>query len=699
MLKESINLDNNDTQETSVIKKYKDGLDRNTGQHINDDRSFVVTDSNIDIRNNDYYEKYWMYNFDAPLNTFSYFYYNRNLCDIFSNLSLKASKALNHNSLNIYILSVYPIGAVIINVCTYTNSGYVRSILGSRRYFFEASHLPSSMLIKKYKLLKNTYQAYIQDQAKNTSLDIGKRQISVKKDEPFSIFKNISAFFFNKKSKKRRSNAEASIASTASTGSRSKDFKKLIEINKQKFLDLYVNFIELDEKENIKIRDIDTIMIDEENTVDVYLEECLHNKKNNSKNDSDSQSTEKYDNNKNDPEALKNLVKKYGSMVNYITKPLGNLMPTEEFELIKKDYGRNKGILERIKNIRCKKDVNKIFLSLREFYITEFNYYKLMNKFNIGYLKRFLDQRTSSSDKNGMLKKTMFNNIFGHFLEVIKTEQAFLGSLLNNLGVASSDMQKQYLDKEGEKVIEDVISMKFDQMEKGIASGGENINVNFERVVLGVFKSFTQNVKNFKSYKYFCTTYSHSLELIKQNFKHKYIKNVFDKDNIISEIESYFILPVQRIIRYKLYLEGMYKSMFNSDGNGVIHMNNSKITSRAILSIMVEAIRLVAEFLQVLNDDRERYEMGRLAFMVQGKVNNCPSNILTKSRGYITQLPCMLYFSNGSNNKKTQTSNISLFLYTDIIMVVERDGEGTNIFQGDKDTQYNYLKHSELINT
>ncbi|ELA48450.1 hypothetical protein VCUG_00059 [Vavraia culicis subsp. floridensis] len=164
-----------------------------------------------------------------------------------------------------------------------------------------------------------------------------------------------------------------------------------------------------------------------------------------------------------------------------------------------------------------------------------------------------------------------------------------------------------------------------------------------------IFVFFDHYVELMEKYKGFFTLYSmHDITPILES--KKVLLGSFE-----GGLEGVFILPVQRMVRYKQFLEKFYKY----------------IDARFITKRFTDALTKLSNFIFELDRERFCFESGRKAFIIQKRVENCPPDILNVKRAFKRQL----------NGDIAGIVRLTFFLYNDIIMVAARSSNETDVFK------------------
>ncbi|ELQ75602.1 FYVE finger containing protein [Trachipleistophora hominis] len=180
-----------------------------------------------------------------------------------------------------------------------------------------------------------------------------------------------------------------------------------------------------------------------------------------------------------------------------------------------------------------------------------------------------------------------------------------------------------------------------------------------------IFAFFNQYVELMDKYKGFFTLYSmHDITPILESKK-------VSLSEFEGGLEGVFILPVQRMVRYKQFLEKFYKY----------------VDARFISEQFTDALTKLSNFIFELDRERFCFESGRKAFIIQKKVENCPPDILNVKRAFKRQL----------NGEIARVVRLSFFLYNDILMVAARSSDETDIFK-ESDLRLRFIKYIPLQN-
>ncbi|KAF7684653.1 T-lymphoma invasion and metastasis-inducing protein 2 [Astathelohania contejeani] len=287
---------------------------------------------------------------------------------------------------------------------------------------------------------------------------------------------------------------------------------------------------------------------------------------------------------------------------------LGNKMKKEEFVLLKRRK-RLEGELEVSViglNGKGKESRSGKYHSLMELVDTQRNYISHLHDFMNEFIEPLKGCFNTIEEY-----QTYINDIFGPLIKVYNFE------------------------KELSKLLEEAI--------EGCDPEGNNVD---EKIDL-VFEMFFSKMEDFYEYYDYFTKYNDTLEKIKNKKTDKSFKKILCNKNAKMDIEGYMILPVQRLVRYKLLLRNIYKFM-NKESKCI-----GKIES------VLHSFDLL---LQRLNEERGVYDGVRLSFKIQRIVKDCPPDILKNNRIFISQLDCL----------DSSDSYLTLFLFTDMLIIAGR---------------------------
>ena len=184
-----------------------------------------------------------------------------------------------------------------------------------------------------------------------------------------------------------------------------------------------------------------------------------------------------------------------------------------------------------------------------------------------------------------------------------------------------------------------------------------------------ICQTFKDQCFFFKMYSHYINNYDRLLELLHSNeFKrNKRLQNFLkSKVNENKPIESFLILPIQRVPRYKLLLTELKKYLnkkidLNTKNNALF--DNTSIHDK--LNSLTEALNNITLICNDINEKKKQIDAIKQCIKIQNKLKGLKSSILKPHRKFIKEYKL---------KKKIKQKHVSMviYLFNDIIILTKR---------------------------
>ncbi|XP_032228950.1 protein still life, isoform SIF type 1 isoform X2 [Nematostella vectensis] len=198
----------------------------------------------------------------------------------------------------------------------------------------------------------------------------------------------------------------------------------------------------------------------------------------------------------------------------------------------------------------------------------------------------------------------------------------------------------------------------------------------FQNVIYTIGETFLQYTEHFKLYSAFCSSHSRVVELLGPG-KNEALRNFLDARNPKNQhsgtLESYFIKPIQRILRYPLLLRTILKLLDETSEEYKVLLE-AVVAIEKVATHINEMQRITERFAPIFNqlvedyDDCEVSDVTIDRLLHHGKVTwlNCPDEPRSGTLKVRYPVSPRLY-------KKTTNNIMHLFVFEKIIILVHME--------------------------